>query len=257
MAIPKLEDDLAVISKLGEYPGSDDGLSTEEFKAKFDEAVLIIQKYLNKKLIPLLDKLIGETNVEKVFADVDKLLADNAKSNIKTYTSPAQFGCTADSTPTEIREALPNGSMFMCLPEELTNAAWNFPAEAGLLQMFKETPARVKILFLGKILEIGDYQAAVDNIGVPTGTWYKMPRMLTATVTLSAGSWANGEQTVNVPGVRAEEDGNAVIPSPAPASFLAYQEANVRISQQGNGTLTFICDETPTTALTVNILILR
>ena len=183
---------------------------------------------------------------------------------IKTYTAPAQFGCTAASTPAEIRAALPNGSVFMCLPEELTNEAWNFPSGVYLLQMFKANAtsatgnaARVKTLLLGKRLEFGDYQADADEDGVPTGTWYRMPRMLTATVTLSAGGWSNGEQTVNAAGVSAKEEGNAVIPSPAPASFLAYQEANVRISQQGSGTLTFTCDETPTTALTVNILILR
>lgn len=205
------------------------------------------------------------STIEKKITTANESISNQAKvAAIKTYTAPAQFGCTAASTPAEIRAALPNGSVFMCLPEELTNEAWNFPSGVYLLQMFKANAtsatgnaARVKTLLLGKRLEFGDYQADADEDGVPTGTWYRMPRMLTATVTLSAGGWSNGEQTVNAAGVSAKEEGNAVIPSPAPASFLAYQEANVRISQQGSGTLTFTCDETPTTALTVNILILR
>lgn len=52
MAIDKLTDDLAIISKLGTYPNTDDNLSAEELKAKFDEAVLIIQKYINSIIVP-------------------------------------------------------------------------------------------------------------------------------------------------------------------------------------------------------------
>lgn len=52
MAIKKLEQDLAVLSKLSDYPGSQDGLSTDEFKAKFDEAPLAIQDYINEVLVP-------------------------------------------------------------------------------------------------------------------------------------------------------------------------------------------------------------
>lgn len=52
MSLNKLEQDLAFISKLSDYPGSQDGLSTDEFKAKFDEAALIIQEYINTALVP-------------------------------------------------------------------------------------------------------------------------------------------------------------------------------------------------------------
>lgn len=52
MSIEKLERDLAFISKLSDYPGSQDGLSTDEFKGKFDEAALIIQEYINTVLVP-------------------------------------------------------------------------------------------------------------------------------------------------------------------------------------------------------------
>ena len=52
MAIEKLERDLAFISKLSDYPGSQDGLSTDEFKAMFDAAPLAIQDYINNVLVP-------------------------------------------------------------------------------------------------------------------------------------------------------------------------------------------------------------
>lgn len=52
MALELLDTDLAFISKLSDYPGRDDGLSNDEFKAKFDEAALTIQEYINTVLVP-------------------------------------------------------------------------------------------------------------------------------------------------------------------------------------------------------------
>ena len=52
MAIPKLTEDLNIIARLGDKPGTDDGLSNDGFKAKFDEAALKIQQYLNEVLVP-------------------------------------------------------------------------------------------------------------------------------------------------------------------------------------------------------------
>lgn len=62
MAIPEFKDDLKIISKLGDYPGADDGLTNEGFKSKFDEAPLLIQKFLNEKLIPVLNSILGKDN---------------------------------------------------------------------------------------------------------------------------------------------------------------------------------------------------
>ena len=78
MAIQKFLVDLAIISKLGEYPGSDNGLSTAQFKAKFDEAALRIQEYLNDILIPELDKIV---DVNALIADIlDETLTKSDKA---------------------------------------------------------------------------------------------------------------------------------------------------------------------------------
>lgn len=58
MKIPELLEDLAIISQLGDNPGSDDGLSAEALKAKFDEAALKIQKYINTVLIPAVNPAV-------------------------------------------------------------------------------------------------------------------------------------------------------------------------------------------------------
>lgn len=47
--IPKLTADIAYISKLGDYPNTDDNLTADGLKAKFDQAGLEIQKYLNEQ----------------------------------------------------------------------------------------------------------------------------------------------------------------------------------------------------------------
>lgn len=52
MALPKLTDDLAIIQALSDLPNSEDGLTADELKAKFDEAALAIQAFLNDKLVP-------------------------------------------------------------------------------------------------------------------------------------------------------------------------------------------------------------
>lgn len=64
MAIEKLNADLEIISKLGDYPLADDGLEPDQFKAKFDAAGMLIKQYINDVLIPSLDELV----------DVDALL---------------------------------------------------------------------------------------------------------------------------------------------------------------------------------------
>lgn len=78
-------------------------------------------------------------------------------------------------------------------------------------------------------------------------------KMKTATVTLSASGWSSKSQKVNVTGATAN---NTIICSPAPASYTVYHGNNVRCSAQGSGTLTFTCDTVPTSALTVNVMIL-
>lgn len=61
MAIPKFLEDLLIISKLGDNPGSDNGLSSSGLRAKFDEAGVKIQQYINNTLIPALSELADPT----------------------------------------------------------------------------------------------------------------------------------------------------------------------------------------------------
>lgn len=77
--------------------------------------------------------------------------------------------------------------------------------------------------------------------------------MSTITVTLTAAGWSSNEQTVSATWVTAS---NTVIVSPAPSSIGDYADWGVYASAQGSGTLTFSCDEEPTSDITVNVLIM-
>jgi hypothetical protein len=78
MALPKLLEDLAFISKLGDYPGSDDNLTTEQFRERFDMAALRIQEYLNNQLIPGLDQLVDVQALINGILDSTLSLPDKA-----------------------------------------------------------------------------------------------------------------------------------------------------------------------------------
>ena len=78
--------------------------------------------------------------------------------------------------------------------------------------------------------------------------------MKTATVNLPVSGWVENNQTVSVAGVTAA---NQVVATPSPSSHERYAEGMVRCSAQSDGELTFTCSETPTEALSVNVLILE
>lgn len=58
MAIPLMEEDVEVVSRLGDTPGSDDGLTTQELKAQFDLGAVRLKNFINKTLIPHMNQLV-------------------------------------------------------------------------------------------------------------------------------------------------------------------------------------------------------
>ena len=85
MAIPKFLEDLNIIARLGNKPGTDDGLSDEGFKAKFDEGILKIQTYINDVLIPGIENSVSE---DGLLAQINNKLAEKLSLDGGTMRGP-------------------------------------------------------------------------------------------------------------------------------------------------------------------------
>lgn len=75
------------------------------------------------------------------------------------------------------------------------------------------------------------------------------------TITLTADSWINNQQSAVVTGVLADETKQMISPIPANASKNAYVAAGVMATTQAANSLTFSCVHTPTADLSVYIFI--
>ena len=83
MAIPKMEDDVEIIAALGDVPGSDDGLSSQQLKEKFDLAAVRLKNFINNILIPELNMIVDvkallESIIDKTLSKSD--MAADAKA---------------------------------------------------------------------------------------------------------------------------------------------------------------------------------
>lgn len=79
----------------------------------------------------------------------------------------------------------------------------------------------------------------------------KQANMTTTTGTLTVAGWSAKSQTISITGVTATT--KSVRVSYAVASRGAYLAGGVHCTAQGAGTLTFVCDTTPTAEITVNV----
>ncbi len=120
MNIPHLTKDLAVIQKLSDLPNTTDGLSAAALKAKFDEAALTIQNWINETLIPAL-------KAENIpFAGSEQLMAENMQDAIELVfgqVRDAGTGAIVNGSVTkeklaeELLERVFGGRAWVCLDE--------------------------------------------------------------------------------------------------------------------------------------------
>lgn len=70
MAISTMQDDLDIISKLGDNPNTDNNLSEDQLRAKFDEGPNAIKSFLNNVIVPAINKLIGAVGFTGTHAEL-------------------------------------------------------------------------------------------------------------------------------------------------------------------------------------------
>lgn len=131
----------------------------------------------------------------------------------------------------------------------ITVKAENIKASSGKTVQQELEEKQPKITSTGLLKGTGNGDVSAAEHGVD----YQLP-IKTATVTLSTSGWSANAQTASVADVTAD---SIVVVAPAPVSRKAYIEADVYCSAQGNGTLTFNCENVPSAALTVNVQIIN
>jgi len=76
-----------------------------------------------------------------------------------------------------------------------------------------------------------------------------------ALVTLPASKWSSKSQTVTVQGVSAVEGAQLITPVPTASSQAVYYDAGIRLTAQAANSLTFTANTTPTTNLSVYVVV--
>ena len=158
--------------------------------------------------------------------------------------------------------------LFMCAIGQTTNAQIEEAVDANMIVMVKygnymlqytERVSSTHHIFRG----ISD--GVMRTLSCEDGSWRYSESSFTAaleeelskskkaaSVTLNAAVWVDKLQMVNFGGVN-ENSIIIVSPDPAEANFKAYADCGVRCQSQGNGTLTFACEDVPSVSLIVNV----
>lgn len=105
------------------------------------------------------------------------------------------------------------------------------------------------------------FNKIISGLPVPTDSAdatnkeYVDSRHINGQITLTPGGWSNNTQTVSFPGVTADTSKTDIYASPAPAddNYAAYVENGVRPYSQGDGTITFKCEDVPSVNVYVNV----
>lgn len=132
MAISKMTEDLNIIRGLSDLPNSEDGLSADDLKKKFDESGLTIQEYLNNTLVPQIDAMhIPFSGTPAIEADT----VQSAIENVQTQVKDAASGTIVNGSVTKEKLAEPllkrtyGGLAWLSMdtPGEADNPETDFP----------------------------------------------------------------------------------------------------------------------------------
>ena len=146
MAIPKFTSDVSVISKLGTKPNTDNGLSDEQLKAKFDEAPNLIKEYINNKLVPAVAQV--ETNASNARALAEGIapiasdaaqLAAAAKQEAENAASEASDAKNIANNKSGVKREFSSGSITQTsytTPGSLSKFYMVTISDAGWIQSF-------------------------------------------------------------------------------------------------------------------------
>lgn len=95
MALEIMRDDVKIIQGLSDYPNQEEGLTAGEMKAKFDEAAVKLQSFINNSVIPAVNDKLSASELSGAVSDaVEKTLGSITPDKIGA--APAGFGLNND-----------------------------------------------------------------------------------------------------------------------------------------------------------------
>ncbi len=125
MALTEFQDDLNIIQKLDDEPNDVGGLTAAELKAKFDEAGLTIQNWLNTVLLPA---LVAANLGFQATTDIPAKTVQAAIENVQEQVKNMAIG------------AVPNGSVnYLKLASDVTTLLTNLQTALSAAQVKIET----------------------------------------------------------------------------------------------------------------------
>lgn len=124
MGIPKFTKDLSVIQKLSDLPNATDGLTAAELKAKFDEAGLAIQNWINNDLLPAMKAenlpfaASSQLNAADVQSAIELVFEQVRGASSGTITNGS---VTKEKLAQELLERVFGGRVWLCLDKPSAN----------------------------------------------------------------------------------------------------------------------------------------
>lgn len=96
MSIEKMTDDVEIIQALSDNPNSEDGLTSEDLKKKFDEGSRRIKNYINETLVPAVNKKIDPNDLGEGLDMKNGNILNAGKVHIASKTGGAGVSLSAE-----------------------------------------------------------------------------------------------------------------------------------------------------------------
>lgn len=111
MALEIMRDDVRIIQGLSDYPNQEEGLSSGQMKAKFDEAAVMLQSFINGSIVPAVNDKLSASELSGAVADtVEQTLGSITPDKIGAAPAGYGLGGAPVSAPNDnLDEATENG----------------------------------------------------------------------------------------------------------------------------------------------------
>lgn len=139
----------------------------------------------------------------------------------------------------------------------LNTALWNKANDNAVVKLsWNQTVAWTKTFSTSPVVpsKTADATNTWTEIATEAQVYKKQDKHTVLTLTLASNWWSSKTQTVSATWVTSS---NTVIISPAPTSLDDYSNNKIYCSAQWTNSLTFTCTTEPTSAITVNVIILN